>query len=130
MTIPVLTVLFAIMAILITKAPVAFAMNQQKGGYDNRYPRDQQQLLTGVGKRALSAHINSIEALPIFIAGLFSALYFQADESLINICCLAFVAARTLFAIFYWLNIHLLRSLSWGVAFTACCALVVAPLLK
>lgn len=129
MTIPVLSVLFAIVAIIITKAPVAYAMNQQKGGYDNRYPRDQQQLLSGFGKRALSAHLNSLEALPVFIAGLFCALFFQADTSLINTCCLLFVAGRVLYTIFYWVDIHALRSVSWGVAFVSSCVLAVAPLI-
>lgn len=42
MTLPILTVLFAILSIIITKIPVSIAMNRQQGGYDNRYPRDQQ----------------------------------------------------------------------------------------
>lgn len=130
MTIPVLSVLFAILSIMITKVPVAYAMNQQKGGYNNRYPRDQQAQLSGFGKRALSAHMNSIEALPVFIAGLFCALFFQAEASLINTCCLLFVGGRVLYTAFYWMDIHALRSLSWGVGFVSSCVLVVAPLLK
>lgn len=130
MTIPVLTVLFAILSIIITKMPVAYAMNQQKGGYNNRYPRDQQAQLAGFGKRALSAHMNSLEALPVFIAGLFCALFFKADETLINACCLLFVLGRVLYTVFYWMDVHAMRSLSWGVGFVSSCVLVVAPLLK
>lgn len=130
MTIPVLSLLFAILSIMITKIPVAHAMNQQKGGYNNRYPRDQQANLTGFGKRALSAHMNTFEALPVFIAGLFCALFFQADAELINLCCLLFVGGRIVYFLCYWADIHLLRSLSWGVAFVSSCVMVVAPLLK
>ncbi|UTW49942.1 MAPEG family protein [Bacterioplanoides sp. SCSIO 12839] len=130
MTLPILTVLFAILSIIITKIPVSIAMNRQQGGYDNRYPRDQQAQLTGLGKRALSAHLNSLEALPVFIAGLFCALHFEASASLINACCILFIIGRVLYTVCYWANIHLMRSLSWGIAFVSSCAMVVAPLLN
>lgn len=52
------------------QGPVARAMAEEGGGrYDNHHPRAQQARLTGFGARALAAHLNSIEAFPLFAAG-------------------------------------------------------------
>ena len=50
------------------KIPVAMAMKDQPGGYDNNHPRAQQAALTGFGARAVAAHQNSFESLIIFSA--------------------------------------------------------------
>ncbi|TGN08150.1 MAPEG family protein [Leptospira ilyithenensis] len=66
MTIPYVCILFSLLLIYINKIPVSLAMAKEEGGSDNHYPRDQQARLTGIGKRALGAHQNSIEAFPVF----------------------------------------------------------------
>ena len=113
MTIAIGSLIFALLLTIITKIPVAVAMAKVKGGYDNKYPRDQQAKLEGFGKRAVGAHINSIEAFPFFAAGLLTALWAQAPIETVNILCIAYIAARVAHAVFYWMNIDSLRSLSW-----------------
>lgn len=65
--------LFAALMLVLTKAPVAWAQ-QRTGRYDNHDPRAQQRELTGFGARALAAHQNTIEAFPLFAAGVLVSL--------------------------------------------------------
>ena len=119
MTIAIGSIIFAALMILVTKAPVALAMAKASGGYDNRYPRDQQAQLQGFGKRAVGAHVNAIEAFPVFVAGVLVSLWTQAPIETISNLCLVFIAARCAYTISYWLNIHMLRSTTWTVGFVS-----------
>lgn len=129
MTVPTICLIFSALMILFTKAPVALAQAKEGRGYDNRNPRQQQARLTGFGARALAAHQNMIEAFPIFAAGLLLALVAGVQGQWVEILSIAFVAARVAYSIFYWIDIHMLRSLSWGVGFGASIGLMVLPLL-
>lgn len=124
MSIIIYSIIYAALMIMVTKAPVAFAMNQL-GGYDNREPREQQSRLTGFGLRAMGAHNNSIEAFPLFAAGALLVLITgqQENEWVIQLCW-AFVISRAVYSVLYLLNWHLLRSLSWGVGFASSIALM------
>jgi len=111
------TVIFSALLILVSKIPVAIAMSQQKGGYDNRQPRKQQSALNDFGQRALSGHQNSIEAFPIFAAGVLLALWSQADTTTIQNLCVIFCCARIAYLICYWLDIDKVRSIIWSLGF-------------
>lgn len=111
------SVLCAALLIVVSKVPVAIEMAKQKGGYDNHYPRDQQAALTGLGKRALAAHQNSIEAFPLFAAGVSLALWAQADMTTVQNLCVVFICSRIAYLICYWMDIHVVRSTVWGVGF-------------
>jgi len=125
MSIPILCLLLAALLILVTKAPVAVAMAREGSGrYDNRNPRAQQARLTGFGARALAAHQNTIEAFPVFAAGLLAALWAVGDAPMVTTLAVTFVVARIAYAACYWADIHLLRSLTWGVGFFASIALM------
>ncbi|GAA3928511.1 MAPEG family protein [Litoribacillus peritrichatus] len=113
MTIAIGSLIFALLLTILTKIPVAWAMAKSNGGYDNKYPRDQQSSLEGFGKRALGAHINSIEAFPFFAAGLLTALWAEAPIETVNTLCLIYLSARIAHAVCYWKNIDALRSLAW-----------------
>lgn len=118
MSIPILCLILAALLVLATKAPVAVAMAREGGGrYDNRYPRAQQARLTGFGARALAAHQNTIEAFPVFAAGVLAALWGIGDAPLVTWLSVAFVIARVAYAACYWADVHWLRSLSWGVGY-------------
>lgn len=119
MSIIITSLIAAALLIVVSKLPVAIAMAKQKGGYDNRYPRDQQSALTGFGKRALSAHLNSIEAFPLFAAGVCIALIGEAQISMTQNLCVIFICARIAYLACYWLDIDKLRSLVWTVGFAA-----------
>jgi uncharacterized MAPEG superfamily protein len=119
MTIIAGSVIFAALMLIITKMPMAIAMKNMSGAYDNKQPRLQAAKLEGFGKRAMSAHENSIEAFPLFAAGVLMALYAQASVAMIENLCLAFVAARIAYVVCYWLDWDKVRSLVWGVGFVS-----------
>ena len=112
----------------VSKIPVAIAMSKQ-GGYDNRQPRLQESSLAGFGRRALSAHENTIESFPLFAAGILIALFAQVEQSSIDMLAISFVIARLLYLLFYLLDINLLRSLVWFVGYLSSLALIALPLL-
>jgi len=128
MTLPIICLILSAFMILVTKAPVALAQSKEGRGYDNRNPRLQQTRLTGFGARALAAHQNMIEAFPLFAAGLLLALVAGEQGMWVGILSVAFVVARVAYSICYWVDIHMLRSLSWGVGFGASIALMALPL--
>ena len=125
MTTAAITITFALLMIMITKVPVAVAMARQPGGYDNRYPRDQQSKLQGFGQRALAAHHNSLEAFPVISAAVIVAALANISTSWLDIACAVIVTARLLYTAFYWADIHLLRSIAWTGGFLSCLALLI-----
>jgi len=129
MTVPIICLILSALMILVTKAPVALAQAKEGRGYDNRNPRGQQARLTGFGARALAAHQNMIEAFPIFAAGLLLALVAGVQGQWVVILAVVFVVARVAYSVCYWVDVHLLRSLSWGVGFGASIGLMALPLL-
>jgi uncharacterized MAPEG superfamily protein len=120
MTIIISSVLFAALLIIISKIPLAISMGKEKGGYDNRQPRKQQASLTDFGQRALGAHINSIEAFPIFATGVCLALITNVNIIAVQNLCVIFCCARTAYLICYWVDIDKIRSIIWSIGFGAC----------
>ena len=113
MTLPFVCVFLAFLITYISKIPLARAMAQEPGGYDNRFPRDQQAQLTGWGRRALAAHQNHFEAFPYFAAAVIIAHLTQANPKWCSILALSFVSTRILYNIFYIANWDKLRSTVW-----------------
>ena len=129
MTLIISSVIFAALLIIISKLPVAISMGKQTGGYDNRHPRKQQANLTNFGQRALGAHINSIEAFPIFATGVCLALISQANIVTVQNLCVIFSCARIAYLICYWFDIDKVRSIIWTIGFGACIWLMALALL-
>ncbi|RRJ82975.1 MAPEG family protein [Aestuariirhabdus litorea] len=117
----------AALLIIVSKVPVALAMHQLQG-YDNLEPRRQQARLEGWGFRALSAHQNSIEAFPLFAAGVLVAVQAGASPGAVDALAVTFVVARLIYNALYLLNLGTLRSLSWGVGLGCSLALMLSPL--
>ncbi|MCC5814246.1 MAG: MAPEG family protein [Leptospira sp.] len=117
MTIYFLCVLIAFLLNYLPKVPTAWFMNKVDSGYDNRYPRDQQAKLTGMGKRALGAHLNSFEIFPAFAAAVIIAHITGANVEILNYLSIAFVVSRIFYIAFYLLNLHLIRSTVWTIGF-------------
>lgn len=124
MTIAIYSLIFALLMIIITKAPLAYAMNKLEGGYDNRHPREQHALLDGFGKRALATHQNTIEAFPMFAAGLLAALWAEANIEIIEYLCVTFVLARLIYSLCYLFDVHILRSIAWTAGIGSSIALM------
>ena len=104
---------------ILAKVPLALAMNKEKGGYDNRNPREQQGALAGFGARAKAAHENSFEALIMFSPGVLAIIATNAIGSTAEYLAMAFVAARFAYLCAYWFDLHLVRSTFWAVGFFA-----------
>lgn len=113
---------------ILFKAPLAFAMNQLGGGYDNRHPRSQQSQLQGFGARAKATHENSFEALIMFAPGVLTAMATNQTGSTVQYLAIAFVISRFAYALSYWFDVHILRSTFWFVGFGSSMALFIVAL--
>lgn len=130
MTFPLWCLFVAALLLVLTKMPVAVAMQRSSAkGYDNRHPRAQQAALTGWGARALAAHQNMFEAFPLFAAGVLVAHSSSLHGSTIDLLAGVFVLTRVLYTVCYLANWHALRSLSWIIGFLSCLGLLLSPAL-
>lgn len=102
-------------------------MKQHK--FDNHQPRLQQHSLTGSGHRAWAAHQNTIEAYPMFVAGILIAHTTGSDLFWSGIFAVSFLIARVLFIFLYLVDLAFLRSFSWGVGYLAVLGLMLSPLI-
>lgn len=128
MSLPFWCVFISALLIYLAKAPVAKAMAEEGGGrYDNRHPRAQQARLTGFGARALAAHLNSIEAFPLFAVGVLMAHVTQTTGVLVDALALLFVICRVLYLLCYWFDLHWQRSLVWVVGLLCSLGLMLSP---
>jgi len=100
-----------------------------EGGFDNAYPRQQEAVLTGVAQRAIAAHKNAFEALPVFGLAVVVSHLASADALWCERLAITWVAARLLHGVFYITNIHPLRSVSWFVALAAALGMFLLPIL-
>lgn len=85
-------------------------------------PRDVHATQTGLRKRAYGAHLNGMEALPLFLTALFVATERGVDLRLPKIAALAWIAARVIYTVLYLANFSMIRPAMWaagqGVAVT------------
>jgi uncharacterized MAPEG superfamily protein len=123
MTIIIICLFIATLMPILSKAPLALAMNKA-GGYDNRYPREQQKSLSGFGARAKAAHENCFEALIMFTPGGLAVLVTNNTGQLAEYFAIAFVASRLAYLFAYYFDKHVLRSTFWGIGFISSLALV------
>ncbi len=114
MDIPFLCVFLAFIFNYLTKVPLAIAMAQCPGGYNNHQPRDQQATLSGWGKRALGAHLNGFECFPAFAAAVIMAHISGVSGDTFNWLCIGFLVSRVIYTMLYLADINILRSLVWG----------------
>jgi uncharacterized MAPEG superfamily protein len=84
-------------------------------GYDIAAPRSMFDKLPDYAKRATWAHQNSFEAFMIYSAAALMAYTTGVESSLAVKVAIAFLIARTLYSVFYILNIPLGRSLMFGI---------------
>jgi uncharacterized MAPEG superfamily protein len=111
--------LIATLMPVLAKIPLSIAMNKKQGGYDNRYPREQQKLLTGFGARSFAAHANCFEALILFVPGALAVIVTQSAGYLAQYTAIVFIVARFGYLCAYWFNLHILRSILWTIGYIA-----------
>lgn len=129
MSIPFWCIFISALLIFVAKIPVAKAMKEEGGRYDNNHPRAQQARLTGFGARALAAHQNSFEAFPLFAVGVLMAHVTQSNGWLVDVLAVTFVVARVLYLLLYWADLHWQRSLVWMVGLLSSLLLMLTPAL-
>lgn len=120
------TLVAATILVYISKAPMNFITIKAEG-YDNHHPRLQHQTMKGAGHRAWAAHQNTIEAYPMFAAGVLVSQFSQADPYWSLILGILFLVARVVFIALYLLDQAFLRSTSWAVGYGSTLGLMVLP---
>lgn len=124
--VPYICLLYAFVLIYAPRVgPVNAEQAKLPGGYDNHDPRGQQQQLTGLGKRALGAHMNGFEAFAPFAIALLVAAGASSHFNLVCYIGIAFCAVRTIYLIAYLGDKATLRSGMWGLGMLATSALFV-----
>ena len=73
--------------------------------------------------RATRTLANNVESALMWVPSVIVILILQRTSWLSQLTAEAYVAARSVFAMSYWLNIRLVRSLAWFVGMV-CCAIV------
>lgn len=129
MSIPFWCIFISALLIFIAKVPVAKAMKQEGGRYDNHDPRAQQARLKGFGARALAAHQNSFEMFPLFAVGVLMAHVTQSSGWLVDVLAVVFVVSRVLYLLCYWADLHWQRSAVWIVGLMCSLLLMLTPAL-
>ena len=97
-------------------------------GFDNKEPRlananrlDQ----VGLPGRMVAVQRNMVEGMPIYLAGMFSAVHLQLAAPLAAKMCVLCVVCRVVYVPMYYLNIDMLRTLTWATGYFASLGLVV-----
>ncbi len=100
-------------------------LSRRDGMYDNNNPREWESRLGGWQQRAIAAHSNGFEILPLFIGSVVFAHLANADQARIDMLAMAFVALRLVYVAVYLMNLGTVRTLVWSGGVAACVALMV-----
>lgn len=122
--VPYLSLILAVLLAYWPRAVVGQAMNAMPGGYDNHHPREQQARLDGKGRRALAAHLNGMEALPVFGIAVLAAAQRHVSIGVQLVCCAIFVLARGVYVLAYLNDKASLRSGMFGLGMLVCFVLL------
>ena len=95
-------------------------------GYNNSTPREFLASLKGRGQRANFAQQNFYETFPAFAVGVVVAHQLHVESFRIDFLAMSYIISRILYAVFYILDKHILRSLAWFVAFGSILALYIS----
>ena len=82
-------------------------------GFNNSTTRDYAEKLTGRRRRAHYAHLNSFEALPLFIASVLIANINHVEPTTLHTFIGAYLVFRLIYGFFYIFDLSTLRSLTW-----------------
>ena len=123
----VVCALLAVLMPYFAKIPVAVAM-AKLGRYDNKHPRSQQAKLIGFGARALAAHQNCFESLAVFAVAIAVVLGTNSVNAVTETLAVIHIVSRTLYCIFYWLNLDIIRSLVWFIGLGTAIAMIVVSI--
>lgn len=117
-------------AVLIYLPFLVVGYGRMSVGYDTKAPRAMFDKLPAYAQRATWAHQNSFEAFMIFAAAALMAYVTGQNSSLATGAAITFVIARSLYSVFYILNIPIGRSLMFGIGSLSTTILFVLSLLS
>jgi len=126
------TLIYSILiAALLVYAPfVVVAVGRVQAGYDIATPRALFDKLPPYAKRASWAHQNSFESFGLFAAAALMAYVTQVNSPWAVAAVLTYVVARSLYSVFYILNVPLLRSLMFAIGSLSIGTLMVLSVLQ
>ena len=110
MTIPLWTLLVAVILPYVWLGPSFGARKEQFGAADNAHPRIQVAKLEGKGARAYAAHQNAFEALAVYAPAVLVAHMTHANLMHSTILSVVWVVCRFLHGVLYVQNIDKARS--------------------
>lgn len=106
----------AVAAALIYAPFLVVAYGRLQIGYEAlATPRAIFDQLPPIAQRATWAHQNAFETFPAFAAAALTAYVTNQNSEWAGWCAIAFVVARSLYPVFYILNVPLGRSLMFGI---------------
>ena len=117
----------AYLVTLLNKGPVALAMKEAEGGYDNKNPREQQASQTGWGARAVAAQKNGYEAFSAFAPAVLVAHLGGGDQLTLTLLASLFIVARIGYTWAYIKDMGKTRSAVWAVGNLSTFALYALP---
>jgi len=91
-------------------------LSYKDGKYDNNNPREWAGKLAGWQRRAMAAHSNGFEALPLFVGSVVLAQMGHGDPARIDALAMTFVGLRVVYVALYLMNLSTLRTLVWTAA--------------
>ena len=106
----------ALMAGLIYVPYLIVAFGRVSIGIDMNAPRAMLDRLPDYAKRATWAHQNSFESFALFTAAALCVFVSDTATERTSLYVLVYLAARTLFTLFYLLNCPWLRSPMWAIS--------------
>jgi len=114
--------------VLVYLLPIGYAKAIGRRQFDNANPRDPKFYQSGLRARAHGAHVNGIEAFPLFAAAVIVAEFRGAPQGLIDKLAIAFIVLRLIYIATYLFNRASARSVFWAAAFAVNAAIFFAPL--
>ncbi|MGJ3246365.1 MAG: MAPEG family protein [Elainellaceae cyanobacterium] len=126
------TLLYSIIAasVLIYVPFGVVGYGRMQAGYDTHSPRAMFDKLPAYAQRATWAHQNAFESFAIYAAAALMAYVTGVESIWALAAAIAYVVARSLYPLFYILDIPLLRSLMFGVGSLSIGTLFVLSLLQ
>lgn len=109
---------------------LAVAYGRLQVGYDPAAPRTLFDKLPPYAQRATWAHQNALESFPAFAAAAIMAYVTGVESPVAAGAAIAYGVARSLYPLFYILNLPVLRSLMFGVGSVSIITLFVLSLLQ
>lgn len=116
MTIPLWTLLVAVLLPFVWFGPSIAARKEQFGNADNAHPRLQVAKLEGKGARAYAAHQNAFEAAIVYTPAVLVAHVTHANLMHSTILSIVWVVCRFLHGILYLNNVDKARSAMFAIA--------------